>query len=163
MAKSFGDSCFAVIGKGLNIRWHIGGRGGDGHAGYAGGWFGDGIAVGAEAFDVEVYSFADELFGCFVGWTSYAETRKVWDAAAPAGSCLLEDDSVVHVFCKFTGFGLMDKQVAAKATTAGPSTALLTIQLSVTSLRMTFFIICLLVRREQTTTTARLWLGNGFV
>jgi hypothetical protein len=29
------------------------------------------------------------------------------------------------------------------------------------SLRVTFFIVSLSVRREQTTTTARLWLGNG--
>jgi hypothetical protein len=84
--------------------------GGDGHVGYAGGWLGDGIAVGSEAFDVEVYCFANELFGCFVGWTCYAETGKVWDAGAPAGGGFLEDDGMIHVFCKFTGFGLMDKQ-----------------------------------------------------
>ena len=58
---------------------------------------------------MEVYSFADELLGCFVGWTSYAETRKVWDAGAPAAGGLLEGDSVVHVFYKFTGFGWRDE------------------------------------------------------
>jgi hypothetical protein len=88
--------------------------GGDGHAGYAGGWLGDGTAVGSEAFDVEVYCFANELFGCFVGWTSYSETRKVWDVGAPVGGGFLEDDGIIHVFCKFTGFELMDKQAMAK-------------------------------------------------
>ena len=67
----------------------------DGHAGYTRGWFRDGIAVGAEAFDVEIYSFPNELFGCFVGWTSYSETRKVWDVGAPAGGGLFEDDGVL--------------------------------------------------------------------
>src|SRR5271168_2406221 len=95
MTKSFGDRGFTVVGKGLNIRWHIGGLSGDGHAGDSGGGFGDGIAVGPEAFDVKVDSFANELFGCFVGWASYAETRKVWDVGAPAGGGLLEDDGVL--------------------------------------------------------------------
>jgi len=53
------------------------------------------IAVGPEAFDVEVDSLANELFGCLVGWASYAETRKVWDVGAPAGGGLLKDDGVL--------------------------------------------------------------------
>jgi hypothetical protein len=46
---------------------------GDWHAGYACGWLGDRIAVRLQAFDVEGYSFANELLGCFVGRPGYAE------------------------------------------------------------------------------------------
>ena len=100
-----GKGRFVEVGKLRNVFVHEIYLGGDGHAGYAGGGFWDGVAVGDEAFDVEDDSFADELLGGFVGWASYAETGKFRGVGAPAGRGLLEDDSVAHVSASLQGLG----------------------------------------------------------
>ena len=51
--------CGFVVGGELGDGFVHECSGGDGHAGYAGGGFGDGVAVGSAAFDVEGDAFAD--------------------------------------------------------------------------------------------------------
>lgn len=61
----------------------------------AGGGRGDGFAVAAEAFDVELDGFADELLGLVEGLAGGDASGEVGDPGGVSGLGFVEDDGVL--------------------------------------------------------------------